>query len=78
MLSISAICPKFTVGNNGIAVADTLPLNSGDYIAPTIITIHCPLGTLPDGSATVECQLDGTWNDTVTTCQGIITEMSMY
>jgi hypothetical protein len=61
-------CASFTVSNGGIIISDTYPLSTGEYIAPTTVTIHCPHGTIPDGSQTVQCQLGGTWNDTVTTC----------
>ncbi|VDI56620.1 Hypothetical predicted protein [Mytilus galloprovincialis] len=63
-----AVCPSFNVSNGGVIVADTVPLSSGNYIAPTTVKIHCPRGTVPDGSVVVECQLDGTWNNTVTKC----------
>ena len=59
------------MNNGGVVIADSDPLLSGDYIAPTTIQIHCPAGTVPDGSSIVECQLSGTWNDTVTTCQSM-------
>ncbi|XP_052070616.1 uncharacterized protein LOC127709241 isoform X4 [Mytilus californianus] len=64
-----AVCSSFSVSNGGVIVADTVPLSSGSYIAPTTVMIHCPRGTVPDGSVVVECQLDGTWNNTVTTCR---------
>jgi hypothetical protein len=48
-------CASFTVSNGGIIISDTYPLSTGEYIAPTTVTIHCPHGTIPDGSQTVQC-----------------------
>ena len=68
MSLLIAKCPSFTVSNGGIIISDTYPLSTGEYIAPTTVSIHCPHGTIPDGSETVECHMGGAWNDTVTTC----------
>ncbi|XP_069124135.1 uncharacterized protein [Argopecten irradians] len=68
-VSCIVTCPAFDVSEVGEMLADSILLYDRSYIAGTYVYVNCPWGRLPDSPSPVQCQTNGQWTQTITTCQ---------